>query len=96
MALMAAIVGYAHLITDAENKTVTGLMTTLLDQPYTARQATYDLRRLRRKGLIERRPHSHRYLPRPTGRVLASGLAAGSTSPEGRKLTRSETSFQPS
>lgn len=27
----------------------------------TAGQATYDLRRLRSHGLIERRPHSHRY-----------------------------------
>lgn len=61
MALMEAIVGFAHLIAGFDNKTVTGLMTTLLDQPYTARQATYDLRRLRRKGLIERLPHSHRY-----------------------------------
>ena len=88
MALMAAIVGFAHLITGFDNKTVTGLMTTLLDQPYTARQATYDLRRLRRKGLIQRLPHSHRYLltergrrvavlfTKTYGRVLAPGLAA--------------------
>jgi len=32
MALMAAIVGFAHLITGFDNKTVTGLMTTLLDR----------------------------------------------------------------
>ena len=63
-------------------------MTTLLDQPYTTKQATYDLRRLRRKGLIERQPHSHRYLLTERGRriavlftktytrVLAPGLAA--------------------
>jgi Mn-dependent DtxR family transcriptional regulator len=63
-------------------------MTTLLDQTYTSKQATYDLRRLRRKGLIERQPHSHRYLLTERGRriavlftktysrVLAPGLAA--------------------
>ncbi len=56
MALMAAIVGFCHLLTGFDNKTVTALMATLLDQPYTSRQATYDLRRLRRKGLIERLP----------------------------------------
>jgi hypothetical protein len=71
MALMAAIVGFAHLIAGFDNKTVTGLMTTLLDQPYTARQTTYDLRRLRRKGLIERLPHSHRYLLTERGRRVA-------------------------
>ena len=61
-------------------------MATLLDQPYTTRQATYDLRRLRRQGLIERLPHPNRYQPTPlgrrvmvlftktNGRVLASGL----------------------
>jgi len=88
MALMAAIVGFAHLITGFDNKTVTSLMTTLLDQPYTARQTTYDLRRLRRKGLIERLPHSHRYqltdrgrrvavlFTKTYGRVLAPGLVA--------------------
>jgi hypothetical protein len=88
MALMAAIVGFAHLITGFDNKTVTSLMATLLDQPYTARQTTYDLRRLRRKGLIERQPHSNRYLltdrgrrvavlfTKTYGRVLAPGLVA--------------------
>lgn len=88
MALMAAVVGFAHLITGFDNKTVTALMTSLLDQSYTTKQATYDLRRLRRKGLIERQPHSNRYLltdrgrcvavlfTKTYGRVLAPGLAA--------------------
>ncbi len=62
-------------------------MATLLDASYSSRQATYDLRRLRRKGLIERLPHSNRYQLTPLGRrvavlftkahgrVLAPGLA---------------------
>jgi hypothetical protein len=29
--------------------------------PYSARQATYDLRRLKRKGLIVKIAHTHRY-----------------------------------
>lgn len=38
------------------------------DDDYTPAKATYDLRRLRLKGIIERVPHSHRY------RVTAQGL----------------------
>ena len=33
MALMTAIVGFTHLITGFDNKTLTGLMTSLLDRP---------------------------------------------------------------
>jgi hypothetical protein len=88
MALMAAVVGFCHLLTGFDNRTLTQLMSTLLDGSYTGRHATYDLRRLRRKGLIERLPHSHRYQLTPTGRrvavlftktygrVLAPGLVA--------------------
>jgi hypothetical protein len=71
MALMAAIVGFCHLPTGFDNRTITELMSTLLDTPYTSRQATYDLRRLRRKQIIERLPHSHRYQLTPVGRRVA-------------------------
>jgi hypothetical protein len=71
MALMAATVGFCHLLAGFDNRTLTELMSTLLDTDYTSRQATYDLRRLRRKGLIERLPHSHRYQLTPTGRRIA-------------------------
>ena len=59
----------------------------MLDQRYTSRQATDDLRRLTRKGLIVRLPGRHRYQLTPLGRrvavlftkvyerVLAPGLA---------------------
>jgi hypothetical protein len=88
MALMAAIVGFCHLLTGFDNRTLTELMGSLLDSPYATRQATYDLRRLRRKNLIERLPHSHRYqltdrgrrvavlFTKTYGRVLAPGLIA--------------------
>jgi hypothetical protein len=87
MAVLAAIVGFAHLVAGFDNRQLTDLVTTLLDGPYTSRQATYDLRRLRRKGLIERLPHTHRYqltargrrvavlFTKAHGRVLAPGLA---------------------
>lgn len=59
MAVMAATVGFSHLIAGFGNRQLTELVATLADVPYTSRHATYDLRRLRRKGLIERVPHSH-------------------------------------
>ena len=46
-------------------------MGALLNAPYTSRHATYDLRRLRRKGLIERHPGTHRYHLTPLGREIA-------------------------
>ena len=87
MAAMAAIVGFTHLLTGFDNKTLTQLMGNLLDAPYGNRQATYDLRRLRRKGIIERIEHTHRYrltargravsvlFTKAYGRVLGPGLA---------------------
>ena len=88
MAVMAAIVGFTHLLAGFDNPTLVRLVGTLLDQPYTSRQATYDLRRLKRKGLIVRLSGHHRYQLTPRGRrvavlftktygrVLAPGLAA--------------------
>ena len=71
MALMAAIVGFAHIFAGFDNKTLVGLVATLLDGPYNSRQATYDLRRLRRKGIIMRIPHTNRYQLTPLGRRVA-------------------------
>ena len=88
MAAMATIVGFSHLLTGFDNKTLTALMGALPDAPYTSRHATYDLRRLRRKQLIERIEHTHRYrltargravavlFTKAYGRVLRPGLAA--------------------
>jgi hypothetical protein len=65
MALFSAIVGFAHLFVGFDNPALVRLVSTLLDRPYCSRQATYNLRRLRRKGLIERVPGTHRYLVTP-------------------------------
>ena len=40
-------------------------------RPYATRQATYDLRWLKCKGLILKTPHSHRYQLTPLGRRVA-------------------------
>ena len=71
MAVMAAIIGFAHLIAGFDNNQLTTLVSTRLDAPYTSRQATYDLRRLKRKELIERLPHTNRYQLTPLGRRVA-------------------------
>lgn len=71
MAVLSAIVGFTHLPAGFDNRRLTALVGTLLDRPYTCRQATYDLRRLRRKGIIERIPNSHRYQLTPLGRRVA-------------------------
>ena len=67
---MAVAVGFAHLLAGFDNHRLTELVATLLDHPYTGRQATYDLRRLKRKALIERLSHSNRYQLTPLGRQV--------------------------
>jgi hypothetical protein len=45
--------------------------TALLDTPCATRQATYDLRRFKHKGLILKAPHIHRYQLTSLGRRVA-------------------------
>lgn len=68
MALLAAWSASRHLLAGFTNRQLVELVTALLDRPYDSRQATYDLRRLRRKGLIRRIPGTHRYQPTDLGR----------------------------
>src|SRR2546429_652532 len=68
---MSCIDGFGQLVAGFDNRTLTSLMTSLLDTRYTNRQAPYVLRRLRRKKLIERLPHSNRYQLTPLGRRVA-------------------------
>lgn len=71
MALFAAMVGFCHLLQGFTNRQLVVRTGALLDAPYTGRQATYDLRRLRRKGLIAKVPRSHRYQLTALGRRVA-------------------------
>jgi hypothetical protein len=91
-ALMSAIVGFCHLVAGFDTKTLTDLMGSLLDTPYTSRQATYDLRRLRRKDMIQRLPHSNRYQLTPLGRRVAVMF----TKAYGRVLAPGLTALDPS
>jgi hypothetical protein len=88
MALLGALVGFCHLVAGFCNREVVERVRALGTAPYTARQATYDLRRLKRKGLIVKLAHTHRYqltslgrrvavlFTKTYGRVLAPGLSA--------------------
>jgi hypothetical protein len=71
MALLAALVLFTHALDGFDNRQLVKLVSRFWDQPYSSRQATYDLRRLRRKAMITRLPHSHRYQLTPFGRRVA-------------------------
>jgi hypothetical protein len=71
MAVLAALVGFCHLLVGFTNHQLVELVGALLDPSYSSRQASYDLRRLLRKGLIERIPGTQRYLLTPLGRRVA-------------------------
>ncbi|MGH2782583.1 MAG: hypothetical protein ACRDLA_14460, partial [Thermoleophilaceae bacterium] len=70
MALLAALCCFGHLFEGLTNRSLRPLVAGLLPG-YTARQATYDLRRLRRKGLLARIPRTQRYQLTSEGRRLA-------------------------
>jgi hypothetical protein len=71
MPLLAALVLFTHALDGFDNRQLVKLVGRFWDQPYSSHQATYDLRRLRRKALITRLPHSHRYQLTPLGRRVA-------------------------
>ena len=60
-ALAGALCVTLCAVTGITNRSLRALMTGLLGVPYGITQASYDLARLRRKGLISRRPHTNTY-----------------------------------
>jgi len=90
MALMQAIILFFLLPRGFTNASLKGQVARLMGKDpatYKSGQMTYDLRRLRLHGLIERVPHSHRYqvtqkgmkvslfYAKVYGRVLRGGLS---------------------
>lgn len=74
MALFLALTLFQHLIDGFHNRDLRALVADLLGvtgAEYTATQMTYDLRRLRLKGLIYRPPKTHRYFLTPYGWKIA-------------------------
>ncbi len=71
MALFQALTGFAHLPRGFRNRDLRPRVEALLGRPYATSQMTYDLRRLRLKGLIHRIPHTHRYIATTYGLKVA-------------------------
>jgi hypothetical protein len=74
MALLVALTMFQHLIDGFHNRDLRGMVADLLNvttEQYTASQMTYDLRRLRLKGLIFRPPRTNRYFVTPYGWKVA-------------------------
>ncbi|MGH3841726.1 MAG: hypothetical protein ACRDS0_09835 [Pseudonocardiaceae bacterium] len=71
MALTGALCAIVHTITGFTNRSLRAQVTTLLNEPYTTNQMSYDLRRLRLKGLITRLPHTNTYVLTDDGQRVA-------------------------
>ena len=72
MALAGALCCVVHAVTGFTNESLRGLVAGLLGADYNTGQMTYDLRRLRLHGLIERLPHTHTYTLTPDGQRVAA------------------------
>jgi hypothetical protein len=70
-ALAGAIAAMLVTVPGITNRTLRGLMTGLLNRPYSMNQASYDLARLARNGLIERVPGRNRYALTRDGLLFA-------------------------
>ncbi len=71
MALVGALLIATNLVGGFTNATLRAQVAALLGAPYTQAQASYDLRRLRLKGLIVRREHSNTYALTGDGQRVA-------------------------
>jgi len=72
MALVGALCVAINAVAAFTNRSLRAQVSGLLAAPYTATQMTYDLRRLRRKGLIRRLEESHSYVLTPDGIRVAA------------------------
>ncbi|MGH9107375.1 MAG: hypothetical protein ACRDZX_16425 [Acidimicrobiales bacterium] len=72
VALFGALCAFDTVFNGLTNATLRAHMGALYDAGYTSAQATYDLRRLRLKGIIERVPGRHRYQVTTYGRFIAT------------------------
>ena len=88
-AVLQALCGFAHLPAGVRHRDLRPRIAALLGHPSSAGQMTYALRRLRLRGLIERRSQTHAYVLTPYGRRVAffySKLSARILRPPGPVL----------
>jgi hypothetical protein len=71
VAILATLVGFCYLLEGFTNHQLVQRVTAMRQGPYTCRQATYDLRRSKRKGLIQKIHGTHRYQLTVLGRGVA-------------------------
>jgi hypothetical protein len=71
MALVGALCACLHVVVGFTNRSLRAQVNTLLGVPYSTGQMSYDLRRLRLKGLITRLPHANTYVLTPEGQRIA-------------------------
>ena len=71
MALAGALCACLHTVGGFTNRSLRAQVSTLLGIPYSMGQMSYDLRRLRLKGLITRLPHSNTYALTQDGQRVA-------------------------
>ena len=84
MAVLPAILGFVHCLVGFTNAQLVERAGPLVeDLSYSSRQATYDLRRLKRKGVITRVQGTQRYQLTAFGRRIATWF----TKAHGRVLT---------
>ena len=100
MALAGALCCFVHAVAGFTNHSLRGLVAGLLGRDYSANQMTYDLRRLRLHGLIERIPRTNTYTLTPDGarvvifytkvhgRLLRPLVASGDQPPAPLELRR--------
>jgi hypothetical protein len=72
MALAGALCVLVHTVVGFTNRSLCAQVSSLLGGPYTSTQTTYDLRRLRMKGLIRRVEGQNRYVLTPDGVRVAA------------------------
>lgn len=70
-ALAGALCMAINAVAGVTNRSLRAQVASLLGSPYTTAQMTYDLRRLRLKGLVRRRERSHTYEITPDGIRMA-------------------------
>jgi len=72
MALLASVAAFSHVVGGLTNRTLRQQMAVLWSPDYSQGQASYDLRRLRLKGFIERVAHTNTYRVTAHGRRMAT------------------------